>query len=123
MAITWFKKEDGSGTASIYPTNITLNKAVSKKLTDFYAVRLGIDEKEKKVIIRFYDRNEALNQNQNEIFILSSALTYTRISSTEFVRCLSETMKTDFSKGSRKYRCSYSESSHEVIIDLNKEVR
>lgn len=125
MNISWFNKDKKTGIATIYPTNITINKVVSDDIYDAYGVLLGI-EKEKKLIvlkpvsINKYDEGTI---DKSMFFKLSGGKTYSRVSSTDFVSEISSIFSLDFSSSPKKYTCLWDNEEKLVIINLSKEVK
>ena len=120
----WYSKNDKKGVATIYPTNITINKIASAYLQNAYACLLGIDQEEKQVALTplTQDQYQSGRFNPDEMFVLSGSKTYIRISSTDFVSQISHLLGQDFHKGNRKYECSFDEKERLLIIDLRKEM-
>jgi len=120
----WYSKNDKKGVATIYATNITINKIASTYLENAYACLLGIDEEGKKVALKplTQDQYQSGLYDKDEMFVLSGSKTYTRISSTDFVSQVADVIGYDFKGGNKKYECEYDEKEKLLIIDLAKEV-
>jgi hypothetical protein len=125
MKINWFSRADKESLATIYPTNITINKPGSEKLISAYAAYIGIDKADKIVAIKpiSKDQYDGGGLDKEMVFILSGGKTYTRVSSTDFVNKISEFIHCDFSKGPKKYSCQFNDSEGYLEIDLKKEVK
>ena len=122
--IQWFNKNDKKMMATIYPTNITINKPGLDKISHASACMVGIDEEEKKIAIRPLTKTQFDSHlfDEGSIFVLSGGKTYTRISSTEFVNVISDLLGYDFKNGVKKFSCTYDDESDMLMIDLTKEV-
>lgn len=125
MSITWFNRINKLGVATIYPTNITMNKVVSDEIADAYGVLLGIDKEEKKVVLKPISMNKYSEGtiDKNMFFKLSDGKTYSRVSSTDFVSEISSIFSIDFSSSPKKYTCVWDKEKKVVIINLSKEVK
>jgi hypothetical protein len=127
MKINWFSRADKESLATIYPTNITINKPGSEKLIEAYAAYIGIVKDEKLVAIKpvskdVYDKEGG--HSREMLFVLSGGKTYTRISSTDFVSRIGQVLGYDFAKdGSKKFSCQFDEGEGVLFIDLKKEVK
>ena len=124
MSIQWFSKGDKAEFATIYPTNITINKAGASNMQDAYAALLGLDEEKKTVVIKpvSKDKYDGGFYDKDSLFILSGSKSYVRVSSTDFVNRISGLIKYDYSKGTKKYYCFYDKENEMLVIDLKKEV-
>jgi hypothetical protein len=111
--------------ATIYDTNITLNKPASKLIENAYRVMLGLDYDKKILYIKALNTDMALRGNiplssQYNISIKSS---YARISNALFVREIKGILGVDSLKvNQKKFIVEYQVGSDILTIDLNKEV-
>lgn len=122
--IQWFSKNDKKMIATIYPSNITINKPGLEKINHAYACMVGLDKENKKIAIKPLSKSEYDSgyYPKDQLLILSGGSTYTRISSTDFVSSVSELLSYDFNNGNKKYSCEFS-SDDMIMIDLTKEVQ
>lgn len=127
MSIMWFDSENKNKNciATIYDTNITLNKHASKLIENAYRVMLGLDYDKKILYIRALNKDTALRGNialssQYNISIKSS---YARISNADFVREIKGILGVDSLKVSqKKFIVENQVGSDTLTIDLKKEV-
>jgi len=124
MHFEWFSRSDKESYATIYKTNITINKSGSSSLQSAYAAILGLDYENKLIAIKPIDKEKTEDGtlDKDMVFVLSGGDTYTRISSTDFVSKVSEITSYDYSTGKKKYLCHYDNKDKVLIIDLAKEV-
>lgn len=122
--IQWFSKNEKSAFATIYSTNITINKTGSEMIKDAYAVMLGLDEDDYKIALQpiSQDEYEKKEYPVDNMFVLSGGKTYARVSSTDFVEKVSSLMGCNYKEKTRKYSCFYDQHEKLLIIDLKKEV-
>lgn len=123
--IQWFSKNEKKATATIYQTNITINKIGMEMISEAYACLLGLDSDDYKIAIQpvSKDQYDSKSFPEDNMFILSGGKTYTRISSTEFVNHVAELLNYDFKNGAKKFSCFYDQHESLLIIDLKKEVK
>ena len=118
MEIQWFNKALKDGIASIYSTNITINKVGAINLDNAEYVQVGISLEDRYVIIKpinindidFVDKNLLLN------------LTYGRISNSDLIKMIEQKFELEFNSTPRKFKTKYIEGDNLLLIDLNKEV-
>ncbi|MCI2068431.1 MAG: hypothetical protein LKJ88_02515 [Bacilli bacterium] len=125
MHIQWFSRAEKEAIATIYPTNITINKAGSSKLETACAALVGLVDESKLVVIKPLDRNQAEDGSieKDMLFPLSGGKTYTRVSSTDFVSEIGQLLHYDFNKGAKKFPCYFDDDEGALIIELGKEVK
>lgn len=123
--IQWFSKNEKSAIATIYSTNITINKVGMEKISTAFAVMLGLDCDDCKVALQPISKDQYDNKEFSDeyMFVLSGGKTYTRISSTDFVSKIGEYLNVDFKAKPRKYVCYYDQHENLLVIDLKKEVK
>lgn len=127
MSIMWFDSETKNKNyiATIYDTNITLNKHATKLIEHAYRVMLGLDYDKKILYIRVLNKDTSLRGNislssQYNISIKSS---YARISNADFVREIKGILGVESLKvKQKKFLVEYQVGSDTLTIDLNKEV-
>ena len=124
MAIKWFSKAEKDGIATIYPTNITINKVGANHIAYAYGAMLAIDVEEGKIIVKPLRKDEidSGNYSKDNIFIFSASSSYTRINSTAFVNRVCQLFNLNIDKEGKKFTCNYSSESNLLIIDMKKEV-
>lgn len=125
MDIQWFSRKT-EGTASIYETNITFNKAASRYLVNTYAVLIGFDKDNKNVVVKALDKEEAsLNKYTGlTLYKVSIKPTYGRISSKQLISNIQNYYDFDFRENKMyKFACSWNQEQKFLTIYLDKEVQ
>ena len=125
--IKWFDMENKNKNciATIYDTNITLNKYACDLISNAYTVMLGIDYDNKLLFIKplnkdIATRGDIPQSSQYNITIRSS---YGRISNVDFVKEIKGILGIDSLKEEpKKFNVDYLESNNTLKIDLMKEV-
>lgn len=122
--IQWFSKNEKRAVATIYSTNITINKAGTEMMGYAYAAMVGLDKDDSKVAVQpiGLDEYEAKSYPEENMLLLSGGKAYTRISSTDFVARIGAFLGHDFKEKPRKYDCYFDQHEGLLIIDLKKEV-
>lgn len=122
MPIEWFSSYSKDGIATLYDTNITLNKNTIRNIEDAYSVMLGIDKENKQIVIKPLNkeqdqRGDIPDTQKYKITIRSS---YGRIANKDFMRRI-ESIGNLSLKEPKKFPTYYDEDKHLVIIDLREE--
>ena len=125
--IKWFDidKKNKNCVATIYDTNITLNKHACDLINTAYTVMLGIDYDSKALFIKPLNKDVAMrgdipSTSQYNITMRSS---YGRISNVEFITEIKGVLGVDSLKIiPKKFNVEYIEANNILKIDLTREV-
>lgn len=125
--IKWFDidNKNKNRIATIYDTNITLNKHACDLISNAYTVMLGIDYENKLLFIKPLNKDIAMRgdipaSSQYNITIRSS---YGRISNVDFIKEIKGVIGVDsFKTNPKKFNVEYLDSANTLKIDLAKEV-
>ena len=125
--IKWFDMENKNKNcvATIYDSNITLNKHACDFISNAYTVMLGIDYEDKLLFIKplnkdIATRGDIPESSQYNITIRSS---YGRISNVDFIKEVKGILGVDsFKTSPKKFNVEYVENYNTLKIDLSKEV-
>lgn len=121
----WINKDQGNKIATIYDSNITLNKPSSVYFNHAFAVMLGIDESGNKLAIKpltkeIYERGDIDKEMLYKIGVRSS---YARISNKTLIKEIALSFPLDFEKQKMyKFNCDWVEKEKSLVIDLNQPV-
>jgi len=117
MAIKWLNVREKEGTASFYNTNITLNTVASTSFEYAYRVQIGLDD-DNNVIIKPINKDRVLRGELDEYSLLKIAVkkTYSRISSTEIMTQLGESLGLDYSNQPLKFKTFWDDTDNKLII-------
>ncbi|MCR5309504.1 MAG: hypothetical protein K6E21_05295 [Bacilli bacterium] len=123
MAIKWFSSKEKVGSASFYNTNITLNTIASVPFEYAYRVQVGMDE-ENNVVIQPLPKDKVIRGDLDEYTIYQIAIkkTYSRISSTNLMRKISESLGVEFNEKPVKFETSWDDDENILIIKTAKGV-
>lgn len=123
--VEWFSKKDKNGFATIYPTNITINKNASTDIESSYACMLGVDKEEKLILLKPISKDDydTGKYDKDSVFVLSGAKSYTRVSSTDFVNMIQGLFDLDFKKSPKRYEAEFNKKDEVLLIKLGKEVK
>ena len=122
MPIEWFDSSSKDGIATLYESNITLNKNTIRNIEDAYSVMLGIDQEKMQVVIKPLNKEQDMRgdipaTHKYKITIRSS---YGRIANKDFMRKIENVGGFKLNEP-KKFPTFYDEFNHLVIIDLKEE--
>ncbi|PAT02614.1 hypothetical protein CI105_01265 [Candidatus Izimaplasma bacterium ZiA1] len=123
MSFTWASKKPKDGVATLYESNITLNKSASSHFDHAYSVLLGLDEGGKRVAVKPVSKEEyqlgtVPEEKSHKITVKPS---YARVCNKKFLKDVADLIKLDLSDNkSYKFRAIWSAKDHALIIDLNE---
>lgn len=123
MAITWYNEKQKDGIATLYESNITLNKACLAKLEMAYNVKLGIDYEQNIVIIKPISKDLSLRGDipEKELYKITIRASYGRISNKEFMNEIQRFKNISLLHGPLKFKTHWDDNKKYLVIDLNKE--
>ena len=122
MSFIWASKKPNDGVATIYESNITLNKAASSHFEHAYNVLLGLDVAQQKVAIKpvtkeEFDIGAIPEEKRHKITVKPS---YARVSNKKFIKELAEVAGIDLQEGqSFKFKTYWEKKENLLVIDLN----
>jgi hypothetical protein len=123
MSFIWASKKPKDGVATLYESNITLNKAASSHFENAYNVLLGLDPDKKRVAVKpitkeEYDIGAIPEEKRHKITVKAS---YARVSNKKFIKEVAEVAQIDLSdNNSVKYKANWQKEQGLLIIDLNQ---
>jgi len=119
----WVSKKPKDGVATLYESNITLNKAASSHFDHAYSVLLGLDEDGKKIAVKPITKEEfelgaIPEEKRHKITVKAS---YARVCNKKFMKEISDLLNIALGDNSSfKYKTKWSREDSALIIDLNK---
>lgn len=125
--IKWFDvdKKSKNCIATIYDTNITLNKHACDLIESAYTVMLGLDYDNKLLFIKPLNKDIATRGDipATSQYIITIRSSYGRISNVDFVKEIKGILGVDSLKvNPKKFNVEYFEGMNTLKIDLTKEV-
>ncbi|MDD2574894.1 MAG: hypothetical protein PHD47_00335 [Acholeplasmataceae bacterium] len=120
MSIKWINVNNNQLTATLYDTNITLNKPSSYYFESAYKVLVGMDVENRLVLIKHLNKEESLRGNidKNNLLDLKIKPSYGRISSRKVMLEIEKTFGLDFSEH-LKFPATWDSTSKMLKINLN----
>jgi len=118
---TWASKKPLDDLATIYESNITLNKSASSYFETAYVVLLGIDKERKLVAVKPVTKDEValgfIPEEQRHNITLKAS--YARICNKMFLKEVGDLMNLSFANNaSYKFKCHWNASQNALVIDL-----
>ena len=125
--IKWFDidKKNKNCIATIYDTNITLNKHACDLISNAYTVMLGLDYDNKLLFIKPLNKDVAMRGDipQTSQYNITIRSSYGRISNVDFIKEIKGILGVDSLKSNpKKFNVEYVEQNNTLKIDLVKEV-
>lgn len=124
MSFVWASKKPKDGVATLYESNITLNKSASSHFDHAYSVLLGLDTTGMKVAVKPISKDESQvgdipKEKKHKITVKPS---YARVCNKKFMREIADLIKIDLTENnSFKFKTNWSDEVHALIIDLNQQ--
>ncbi len=123
MAFEWTSRKPAEGLATLYDSNITLNKSASSHFERAYNVLLGLDKANKRIAIKPITKQEVERgaipeEKRHKITVRPS---YARVCNKKFIKEAAEVAKIDLSENNAlKFKTLWSSEHQALIIDLSE---
>ncbi len=123
MSFTWASKKPNDGVATLYESNITLNKAASSHFERAYSVLLGMDENTGRIAVKPLSKEEVdlgaiAAEKRHKITVKPS---YARVCNKKFMKEVQRLANIDLAHNkSIKFSATWSRAESALIIDLNE---
>ena len=123
MSFVWASKKPNEGIATLYESNITLNKSASTHFDHAYNVLLGIDYEQKRIAVKpvtkqEYERGAIPEEKRHKITVRAS---YARVCNKKFMKEVAELANLDLNDNQAyKFKTIWSKTDQALIIDLNQ---
>ncbi|MCF7927064.1 MAG: hypothetical protein K9L74_05765 [Candidatus Izimaplasma sp.] len=121
MKFEWTSKKPKLGIATLYDSNITLNKAASSHFENAYKVLLGLDDENMKLAIKpvskeDHDIGAIAKDKEHNITVKQS---YARVCNKRFMSEVANLTGINLTKAtSHKYKATWDNDEKILIIDL-----
>lgn len=122
MEFNWISKQASKGVATIYESNITLNKTASIHFETAYNVMLGLAEDKKLIAIKPLSKEQATSGtlDREKLYKISVKPSYSRISNKNFIKEVMILLNLDFEKNQNyKFSTKWRNDEKLLIVDLN----
>ena len=121
MGFEWVSKKPNDGVATLYDSNITLNKAASSHFEHAYSVLLGLDSDSLKIAVKPITKEKfqlgAISEEKKHKITVRAS--YARVCNKKFMMEVAEVAGLDFSdNNSFKFKAKWSKIEAALIIDL-----
>ena len=122
MSFIWASKKPKDGIATLYESNITLNKAASSHFESAYNVLLGLDSETKMIAVKPITKEEfdigAIPQEKRHKITVKTS--YARVSNKKFIKEVATLIDIDLSNNnSFKFKTKWIADDSLLVIDLN----
>ncbi|MFW6298357.1 MAG: hypothetical protein ACOC14_01625 [Bacillota bacterium] len=123
MGFHWTSRKPNKGKATLYESNITLNKSASTHFEHAYNVLLGLDRETKRIAIKpvtkqEYERGIIPEEKLHKITVRSS---YARVSNKRFMEEVASVANLDLHENNAiKFNTMWSDEDDALIIDLTQ---
>ncbi|MFA6661497.1 MAG: hypothetical protein WCS56_00520 [Bacilli bacterium] len=125
MDVQWFSYNT-TGTATIYPTNITLNTTAAKHFENAYATLIGYETQEKSLLIKAVNKDDVekgLYKDYN-LYKIAIKPSYGRITGKAVIDNLCKYHPLNFEEAnSYKVECEWNDKNRTLAVFLGRKVK
>ena len=123
MKIKWITKDDSLGAVTIYENNIRLSKKAADYFLDAYAIAIGVDLDDNKIIIKKVNKDEAesMGIDKSRLYKINIKPSYGRITGKQIIDELKSMYDFDFSKQlAYKFSAKWNTGEKMLIVDVKE---
>ena len=123
MKIKWITKDDSLGAVTIYENNIRLSKKAADYFLDAYAIAIGVDLEDSKIIIKKVNKEEteSMGIDKSRLYKINIKPSYGRITGKKIIDELKLMCGFDFSKQlAYKFSAKWNTGEKMLIVDVKE---
>ena len=123
VGFEWTSRKPNEGVATIYESNITLNKSASAHFEHAYSVLLGMDKERNRIAIKpvtkqEFERGTIPEEKIHKITVRSS---YARVSNKRFIEKAAKLANLPLHENNAlKFKTTWNDDEDALIIDLDQ---
>ena len=119
--ISWWTAKEKNGSATLYSSNITLNKVASVPFEFANRVQVGLDDNNNIVIEPLSkERVERGDLDEYNLLEIKTKPSYSRICSTDLMNFIQEKLKIALSTEPVRFDTVWEEENNHLVILINK---
>lgn len=117
MAVTWIKKTEEIGSATLSNSYVVINQLFAEKFASSYSALLGVDE-DNNIIFKPLSLDECESPKYKDAMLLkvNTFNSFVRLGNTASMKVISELLKLDFGKSGIKYETHWNEKEKALVV-------
>ena len=118
MAVTWIKKTEEKGSATLSSSYVVINQMFADKFANSYSALLGVDENS-NIIFKPLSLDEAESPKYKESVLLKVNIfnSFVRLGNTASMKVISELLNLDLGKSGLKYETYWNDSEKALVVE------
>lgn len=123
MKIQWITKDDSLGAVTIYENNIRLSKKAADYFLDAFAIAIGVDPEENKIVIKNVNKEEAesFGIDKTRLYKINIKPSYGRITGKQMIDELKNIYNFDFVKHpAYKFSAKWNTGDKMLIVNVRE---
>lgn len=123
MKIQWITKDDSLGAVTIYENNIRLSKKAADYFLDAFAIAIGVNLEDNKIVIKKINKEEAESNaiDKSRLYKINIKPSYGRITGKKMIDELKNIYNFDFTKQQAyKYSAKWNTGDKMLIVDVKE---
>ena len=125
MAITWYNERSKDCIATLYDTNITLNRPTSIYVERAFKVMLGVNKNKEVFYIKPITKEEVSRRayDKTELYNITLRSSYSRITNKGFINEIKEVLGIkEIGRKPKKFLIEYDEDEKILVVNLKEEL-
>lgn len=118
MAVTWIKKTEEKGSATLSNRNVVINQRFADRFTNSYSALLGVDESN-NIILKPLSLDETESPKYKDAVLLKVNVfnSFVRLGNTANMKTISELLDVDLTKSGLKFGTYWSDNENALVVE------
>ena len=118
MAVTWIKKTEEKGSATLSNRNVVINQRFAEKFAKSYSALLGVDEAN-NIILKPLSLDECESPKYKDAMLLKVNIfnSFVRLGNTANMKTISELLGVDLTKSGLKYGTYWNDNENALVVE------
>ncbi len=117
MAVTWIKKAEEKGSATLSNSYVVINQMFAEKFSNSYSALLGVDE-DNNIFFKPLRLDECESPKYRDSVLLKVNVfnSFVRLGNTANMKIISDLLKVDLGKSGQKYETTWNEKENALVV-------
>ena len=121
MAVTWIKKAEEKGTATLSNSYVVINQIFADKFSSSYSALLGVDENNNLIFKPLRLDEMELPKYKNGILLKVNVFSsFVRLGNTANMKIIGELLKLSLDKSGKKFETYWSKEENALVVETGR---
>ena len=118
MAVTWIKKHEEKGSATLSNSYVVINKSFADKFSNSFSAILGVDDNN-NLLLKPLSLDEAESPLYNDSMLLKINVfnSFVRLGNTASMKVIGDLLQVELSKKGTKFQTYWNEQENALVVE------